>query len=63
VTHAEKAGITAQRIASEMRTVFTQRRFFSRTGWLSVGDRLTWLKGISTPLKQIAEYLPAYAWA
>ena len=62
ISHAERAGIPAQRIASEMRTVFTQRRFFSRTGRLSVSDRLIWLKGISTPLKQVADYLPAYAW-
>jgi transposase-like protein len=63
ITHAERAGIPSRCIAAEMRTVFTQRRFFSRTGWLSISDRLIWLKEISTPLKQRAEYLPAYAWA
>jgi transposase-like protein len=63
ITHAEQAGIPAQRIASELKTMFTQRRFYSRTGWLSVGDSLTWLRGITTPMKRLAEYLPAYAWA
>ena len=62
-THAERAGIPVQRIASEMKTVFTRRRFFSRTGWLSSSDSLIWLRGISTPMKQMAEYLPAYSWA
>ncbi len=63
ITHGERAGIPAQRIAAEMKTVFTRRRFFSRTAWLSISDRMIWLKGISTPMKQMAEYLPAYVWA
>ncbi len=62
-THAEWAGIPAQHIASEMKTVFTRRRFFSRSRWLSSSDILIWIRGISTPMKQMAEYLPAYSWA
>jgi len=62
-THAEQAGISMQRIVSEMKTVFTRRRFFSRTEGLSSSDSLVWLRGISTPMKQVAEYLPAYSWA
>ena len=63
ITHAEQAGIDRQRITLEMRTIFTRRRFFSRSAWLSSSDLVLWLKGITTPMKQTVEYLPAYAWA
>jgi len=63
VTHAEVAGISGRSIALELKTVFTQRRFFSRVRGLASSDWLLWLRGITTPMKRAPEYLPAYAWA
>ncbi|WP_319563101.1 hypothetical protein [Marispirochaeta sp.] len=63
ITHAERAGILAQRIKSEMKTLFTRRRFFSRMCRMSSSDRMIWLRSIVTPMKITAEYLPAYAYS
>jgi len=62
VSHGMMAGIRKEAIEEQKRTVFSQRRFLSRTGGLSFSEALVWLRGIATPLKRYAEHLPAYAW-
>ena len=63
ITHAEKAGIPKDKIRREMATLFTQRRFLGRIKGFTTSDALVWLRFVVTPLKQYADYLPAYAWA
>ena len=63
VTHAEKAGIPSEAIRREVKTFFTQRRFLSRIRGSMNRDLNVWLRAVTTPLKQHAEHLPAYALA
>lgn len=62
ISHAMKAGLDGKTIAKELKTFYTQRRFLYRTEGLSFSEALVWLRGVATPLKRYAEYLPAYAW-
>ncbi len=62
ISHAMKAGMDKAEIDKQKKTLFTQRRFLGRTGGLSFCEALVWLRGIATPLKRYAEYLPAYVW-
>ena len=63
ITHGEKAGIERRLIDSALKSLFTRRRMYSRVRSLSLSDTLVWLRGIATPLKQVAEFLPGYAYA
>jgi transposase-like protein len=63
ISHGQRAGISLARIAKELKSLFTRRRFYSRLRSMMISDRRLWLKGIATPLKRGAEYLPAYCWA
>jgi len=62
VSHGMKAGIAEAVIRKEVKSFFTQRRFLFKTVGLSFSEALVWLRGVVTPLKTFAEYLPAYAW-
>ena len=59
--HAEVAGVNRSLVSAELKTLFTERRFLTRTK-LRWGDALIWLKGLATPLKMASPYVPAYAW-
>ena len=61
--HAEVAGIKKQKIDSELKTLFTRRRFYSRIRNLAAEEMKIWLRGFSTPGKIGFEYVPLYAWA
>jgi hypothetical protein len=63
ISHGQRAGISAARIAKELKSLFTRRRFYSRLRSMMISDRRLWLRGIATPLKRGSEYLPAYCWA
>lgn len=62
ISHAMKAGLDKAEIAKQVKTFYTQRRFLYRTSGMSFSEALVWLRGVATPLKRFAEYLPAYAW-
>lgn len=62
VSHGMKAGLEEKEIARQLKTLFTQRRFLYRTAGLPMGEALVWLRGVATPLKRYAEYVPGYAW-
>lgn len=59
--HAERAGISKEAIRREWKSFFTRRRFLSRVN-LSMSEAMVWLRFIPTPLKQWAEYVPAFMW-
>lgn len=59
--HAEVAGIDRKRIDSELKTLFTSRRFYTRILRLSGKEMRTWFRGFSTPGKIGYEYVPGYA--
>ncbi len=61
VTHAQRAGIPRDIIRNELKTFFTQRRFLGRIGIPNISDWLLWHRGLFTPLKGKADYIPAYA--
>lgn len=61
-THAQVAGISAERIMKELRHVFTSRAFFSRSDITGFWRDL-WLKRLITPLKAGRDYLPKYVYA
>ena len=60
--HAEVAGIDKKRINSELKTLFTFRRFYSRIRNLNGADMRVWLRFFSTPGKTGYEYIPQFAW-
>ncbi|WP_081623752.1 hypothetical protein [Sediminispirochaeta bajacaliforniensis] len=62
-THGQVAGIDGRKIAWQLRSLFTQRRFFLRNQPMPPSSRELWLKGVQTPLRWKADYLPSYAWA
>ena len=61
--HAEVAGIERQKIDSELESLFTVRRFYSRMKRFTGTEMKMWLKGFSTPGKLSLGYLPKYVWA
>ena len=62
VSHGMMAGLDGREIAGEVKTLFTRRRFLYHLRSFSFSEALVWLRGVATPLKRHAEYLPAYAW-
>lgn len=60
ITHAIMVGIPADDIRKELKTFFTQRRFLGKAGAMNVSDRLLWCRGLFTPLKNMADFLPGY---
>jgi len=62
ISHAMKAGLDEKTIAKHLKTFYTQRRFLYRTAGLSFSEALVWLRGVATPSKRRAEYLPGYVW-
>lgn len=58
--HAELAGIAPARIAAGFEWLYAARPFLSKHS-LSHDDRMIWMKGIPTPLKDGRDYLPKYA--
>ena len=61
--HAEVAGIKREDIDTEMDSVFTERRFYSRMKMITPPVMKIWLKGFSTPGRPGLGYVPHYAWA
>ncbi|MCP5453853.1 MAG: hypothetical protein H7A27_07700 [Spirochaetaceae bacterium] len=59
-THAEVAGIDAERIASGFGWIYLRRPFISKQE-LSIDNKRIWMKGTPTPLKDSGDYLPRYA--
>lgn len=59
-THAELAGYEVAQIAKVMRGIWRDRAFLSLTD-LGEDRRASWLRLRTTPLKEGAQYLPAYA--
>ena len=62
-THGEKAGIPAEAIRRELKTLFTRRRFLGRCGMLDLSDRLVWCRCISTPMNRFADRVSRFALA
>ncbi|ADK83078.1 hypothetical protein [Sediminispirochaeta smaragdinae] len=62
-THGVVAGIEGKRIASELRTLYSRRRFFLRNQPMNRSGRELWVRCIPTPLRWVIDYLPSYAWA
>ena len=62
IGHGMMAGLDGREVAKQVKTLFTRRRFLFRTEGMSFSEALVWLRGVATPLKRYAEYLPAYAW-
>jgi transposase-like protein len=62
IVHAEAAGVDRKKINSELKSLFTFRRFYSRIKNLTDTDMRLWLKGFMTPGKTGYEYVPKYAW-
>jgi transposase-like protein len=58
--HAEVAGINRMLINSELKNLFTMRRFFSRMGKCSDTDKKIWFKEFRTPGKSGLDYVPGY---
>jgi hypothetical protein len=63
LTHGQVAGIDGEKVAWQLRSLCTQRRFFLRNQPMSPSNRELWLKGVQTALRWKADYLPSYAWA
>jgi len=59
-SHAERAGIPGGSTRRELKTLFTQRRFLSRTSMGMCRDRDVWLRSVATPLRQGMEEFPGY---
>jgi hypothetical protein len=60
-SHASMAGIDPQVVRRELKSLFTRRRFLSRIARIPLSEVRLWMRQIATPLKERAEYLPAYA--
>jgi transposase-like protein len=58
-THAQAAGVPGREVRSRVESMYTDRRFFSRSV-MSKPMRAVWLRSERTPLKESPEYLPAY---
>lgn len=58
--HAEMAGIDPARIAAGFGWLYVARPFISKQA-LSHDNRMIWMKGAPTPLKDGRDYLPKYA--
>ena len=61
--HGEIAGIKRAKINSELKTLFTRRRFYSRIRNLGAEEMKIWLRGFATPGKRRSEYVAGYAWS
>lgn len=60
LAHAEVAGIRREAIDECLSSLYIERPFITRCD-PNANDRRIWLKGAPTPLKQEADYLPAFA--
>jgi hypothetical protein len=60
-SHASMAGIDPQAVRKELKSLYTRRRFLSRIVTMPLSEVRLWMRGIATPLKATADYLPAYA--
>jgi transposase-like protein len=60
-THAEAAGIDKKEIQKELKTLFTQRRFLTRTPGIETQDLLLWKRCHVTPLNDTYQNVPAFA--
>ena len=58
-SHGEVAGIRREEISKGWKTFFTQRRFFSHMV-LTESERMTWLRGYSSPWKRTGAWCPDY---
>ena len=63
MVHAEVAGVRKELISAELKTLYTQRRFYSRMKGLTFEEFKIWLRGFATPGKTGYEYVPQFAWA
>jgi len=60
-SHASVAGIDPQAVRRELKSLFTRRRFLSRISQIPLNEVRLWMRKVATPLKEKADYLPAYA--
>ena len=58
--HAEVAGISPKKISSELKSLYTARRFFSRTRGMLMTEIRTWFRAFSTPGTLGWGYIPDY---
>lgn len=61
--HAEVAGVESKKIRTELKTLYTRRRFYSRMKGMTPEEMHIWLRGFVTPGKKGIEYVPQYAWS
>ena len=59
--HGEVAGLKRGWIEEELKSFFTERRFFWRAR-LSWSEALIWLRGLATPTVHEGGYYPHFAW-